>query len=82
MNTPLTPWPLLRPKDWPARVNTPIVAAELNHLRLHLQRERPYGDATWTADAVQRMGLEWTLRDRGRPPGKRLTKEKRRGVRK
>lgn len=43
------------------------MAAELNRLRLHLQRERPYGEAAWTQAAVKRMGLEWTMRDRGRP---------------
>ena len=63
----LAAWPVPRPQNWAARVNEPIAAAELNLLRLHLQRERPYGDAEWTADAVRRMGLEWTMRDRGRP---------------
>lgn len=63
----LTPWPVARPADWPQRVNEPIEAGELNRLRLHIQRERPYGDAAWTAKAVKRMGLEWTMRDRGRP---------------
>ena len=42
-------------------------AAGLNRLRLHIQRERSYGDGQWTAAAVKRMGLAWTIRDRGRP---------------
>jgi len=71
----LTPWPVARPADWAGRVDEPIEAAELNRLRLHLQRERPYGDAAWTARTVKRMGLEWTMRDRGRPKLKRPKKQ-------
>ena len=42
-------------------------AADRNRLRLHIQRERQYGDGQWTAAAVNRMGLVWAIRDRGRP---------------
>jgi putative transposase len=66
----LTPWPVPRPADWAAKVNKPIAAAELNRLRLHLLRDRPYGDPAWTAAAAKRMGLQWTFRDRGRPKKK------------
>ena len=45
----------------------PMEAASLNRRRLHIQRERPYGDGQWTAAAVKRMGLAWTIRDRRRP---------------
>ena len=65
-----TPWPMPRPRDWPAKVNKPIEAAELDRLRLHVRRDRPYGDAAWTTAAVRRMGLDWTIRDRGRPNAK------------
>lgn len=76
----LTPWPLPRPQDWARRVNEPIAAEELNRLRLHLLRDRPYGDAEWVAAAAKRMGLEWTLRDRGRPPKPRPQTPKTREV--
>ena len=36
-------------------------------LRLHIRRERPYRVGQWAAAAVKRMGLAWTIRDRGRP---------------
>ena len=65
-----TTWPMPRPRDWPAKVNEPIEAAELDRLRLHVQRDRPYGNATWAADAAKRMHLEWTIRDRDRPRAK------------
>ena len=63
----LTPWPVPRPPDWASGVNQPIEEVELQRLRLHIQRERPYGSVAWTARAVKRMSLEWTMRDRGRP---------------
>ncbi len=56
-----------RPPDWASGVNQPIEEAELQRLRLHIQRERPYGSVAWTTRAVKRMSLEWTMRDRGRP---------------
>ena len=62
-----TPWPMPRPRNWLAMVNKPIETTELDRLRLHVQRNRPYGNATWTLDAAKRMGLEWTIRHRGRP---------------
>ena len=65
-----TRWPIPRPRDWLARVNKPIETTELGRLRVHVRRDRPYGDAAWTADAVKRMGLDWTVRDRGRPRAK------------
>ena len=44
-----------------------VEAAERNRLRLHIRRERPYGDGQWTAAAVERMGFAWTIRDLARP---------------
>ena len=58
-------------------MNEPIKAAELNRLRLHIQRERPYGDAAWMAAAVKRMGLECTIRNRGRPKVRKTADKKR-----
>lgn len=64
----ITAWPVPRPRNWIASVNRPIKAAELNALRLHVQRNRPLGSDAWVRRSAKRMGLEWTLRDRGRPP--------------
>lgn len=63
----LAAWPIPRPRNWAAKLDEPLAAADLKRLRLHAQRSRPYGDPAWMADAVRRMGLEWTVRDRGRP---------------
>jgi len=44
-----------------------LTAAELEALRRSVQRGCPFGDESWSAQAVRRLGLEATLRPRGRP---------------
>jgi putative transposase len=48
-------------------VSQPQTEAELVALRRSVQRGVPFGDATWTKRAVSQLGLETTLRPRGRP---------------
>lgn len=66
----LTARPIARPKDWPAKVNELIEREELNRFQLHIQCGRPFGDVDWIVEAADRMGLEETLRDGGRPSKK------------
>ena len=40
----LSPWPVRRPANWIARVNTPMSATELGRLRASVERGRPFGD--------------------------------------
>ncbi|HEY8748408.1 MAG TPA: transposase [Tepidisphaeraceae bacterium] len=61
------PWPLQRPRDWPAIVNAVMSKAELERLRESLKRGRPYGSDPWTRRTAASLGLASTLRDRGRP---------------
>lgn len=63
----LSAWPLPRPVDWLQMVNQPQTEAELEALRCSVNRGRPLGDPSWVADVAKRLGLEWTLRSRGRP---------------
>jgi len=63
----LSDWPVERLRNWVARVNQPETAAELEALRMSVQRGRPFGNETWVARAAKRLGLESTLRPRGRP---------------
>ena len=63
----LTPWPVPRPADWVETVNAGIEPKELELLRLHVQRGRPLGSEAWMRQAVTTMGLESTVRERGRP---------------
>jgi putative transposase len=63
----LAPWPLPRQASWIEQVNQPQTELELLSLRRSVQRGVPYGDESWTKRAVAKLGLETTLRPRGRP---------------
>ena len=66
-------WPLLTPSpvrhrvDWLRHVNAPQTEAEVERLRQCIRRRRPFGDEVWTEEAAHKMGLEASLRPRGRP---------------
>jgi putative transposase len=59
--------PVARPSDWLEWVNEPESEAELEALRASVIRGRPYGAVGWVKRIVARLGLEKTLRPRGRP---------------
>jgi len=59
--------PVPRPRNWLAWVNKAVTAAELEAIRRSLNRGAPYGQADWAESAAKRLGLESTLRPRGRP---------------
>jgi putative transposase len=63
----LTDWPIERPTDWARRVNRPETQAELDAIRRCVRRARPYGREAWCQQMIQRLGLQWTIRPRGRP---------------
>jgi putative transposase len=63
----LHPGPLLRKKDWLDWVNRPQSEAELATLRKCIARGTPYGEASWQRATATRLGLESSLRPRGRP---------------
>ena len=65
----LAAWPVTKPRNWLDRVNTPMTAAEVAAMKLHITRGRPLGDEAWIARTAKALGLEQTLRPRGRPPG-------------
>lgn len=65
--TLISPWPVPRPRRWLDWVNEPQTDAELAAVRRSISRGCPYGDETWTDKAVRKLGLETTLRPRGRP---------------
>ena len=52
---------------WLQVVNKPQSEAELEALRRSVSRGRPYGSEVWVQDIVQRLGLQATIRPRGRP---------------
>ena len=63
----LSDWPLPRPRSWLQHVNQPQTDAELEAIRRSVRRGQPYGGDAWVRATVTRLGLESTLRPRGRP---------------
>jgi putative transposase len=59
--------PCPRGEDWHAHVNRPQSDAELKALRQSSSRGTPFGGSRWQALTAGRLGLESTLRPRGRP---------------
>ncbi len=63
----LHPWPVAMPTDWLPWVNKAQTAAELEALHRSVARGRPYGSEAWVQAVVQRLGLQSSMRPRGRP---------------
>lgn len=59
-------WPVDPPADWWAWVDRAETAAELEATRLSLKRGQPFGDPKWQKRTAEKLGLESTLRRRGR----------------
>ncbi|WP_169975727.1 transposase [Tautonia rosea] len=55
------------PRTWARRVNRPLSDAELAAMRHSVARGTPYGSEDWTRDTASILGLESSLRPRGRP---------------
>ena len=63
----LDPGPVLRGPQWLEFVNTPMTEAEVAAIRFSVRRDRPYGSDAWTTETAGLLGLEYSLRPRGRP---------------
>ncbi len=63
----LSAWPLPKPRQWRRLVNEPQTEAELKALRRCVKRGTPYGNDSWIESVVKKLGLESTLRSKGRP---------------
>ncbi len=61
------PTPTPTPANWTAHVNQVQTARELEALRRAVKRGVPYGDDAWQARTATALGLESSLRPRGRP---------------
>lgn len=60
--------PVSRPSDWLSYVNKPADPSERDAVRRSARRGCPYGDEAWVRVTAEQLGLQSTLRDRGRPP--------------
>jgi len=66
----LSPWPVDRPRHWPALVDQALPEGQLDRIRTSVVRDRPLGSDAWTRKMAKTMGLQHTLRPRGRPSKK------------
>jgi putative transposase len=57
------PWP----KNWVAYVNRAETSAELEALRRSVVRGAPFAEEGWRQRTAEHLGLQATLRKRGRP---------------
>jgi putative transposase len=67
--------PVALPKNWASFVNRPETEAELERLRRSVVRGAPFGDVEWQRRTAERLGLQSTLRPRGRPRKEDLAPE-------
>lgn len=72
---PLSHWlvrgPTPRPQPWLRFVNREEEAEQLAKLREAVNRGTPFGETEWQRNAARKLGLESTLRPRGRPRKRR-----------
>ena len=60
-------WPVRRPPNWLELVNEPLPQEKREMIQAAIQRGRPLGEADWVDKTAKRLGLEFTVRPRGRP---------------
>jgi len=63
----LSEWPVTRPENWVAYVNEPQTRKEIKAIRRSFMRGCPFGSAPWRRRTAAELGLESTMRSRGRP---------------
>jgi putative transposase len=63
----LCEWPVERPRDWVNLVNQPQNEDEVAALKRAMEREQPFGSEQWALRTARRLGVESSLRPRGRP---------------
>ena len=62
------PSPIPLPEDWATWMDQPLFDHELTALRICVNRQQPFGAPEWQQRLAATLGLESTLRRRGRPP--------------
>ena len=65
----LSPWPVVKPDDYETWLNAtqPHEEEQLMDIRTAVNRGNPYGKESWVDKTIKRLGLESTVRPRGRP---------------
>ena len=61
------PVPVEMPREWVHWIDQPLFEHELTTLRTCVNRQQPFGTEDWQAKIAATLGLQSTLRPRGRP---------------
>jgi putative transposase len=72
----LRPWPVPCPSSWLTEVNAAQSLGELEGLRRCVRRGQPFGSDAWVETTVAELGLEGSVRPRGRPRKEKQPSEK------
>jgi putative transposase len=59
--------PLPLPEQWTEYVNTPLTDGELERMQQCVNRGAPFGSLEWRSRLCEQLGLESTIRPKGRP---------------
>ena len=60
-------WPVDQPSNWTMQVNQTMPDGEVDVVRRSVNRGTPFGAGIWVSPMATRLGLESSLRPRGRP---------------
>jgi len=60
-----------RGPGWIERVNAPMTDAEAAAVSASIRRDRPFGSDAWARTTAEKLGLQSSLRNRGRPTMRR-----------
>ncbi len=63
----LTGLPIPLPINWTEYVDQALTTGEIERLRKSINRQSPYGNDNWIEKLCNELGLESTIRQRGRP---------------
>jgi len=63
----LSMWPVLIPDNYLKFINEPQSKETEDLIEISIQRDRPFGGDNWIKRIIKKLGLESTIRPRGRP---------------
>jgi putative transposase len=63
----LAQWPVEMPQNWQSLVNQQLNEKEADDLNKCIERNRPFGEIDWMIKTASSLGLDSTLKTRGRP---------------
>jgi putative transposase len=76
LRTVIDELPIELPKAWESSVHTMLTESELKRIRESVNRQSPYGTPNWVTTLCRELGIESTIRPRGRPKKQVRSKKK------